>query len=284
MAVFTNQATLSYNGNTVNSNVVTGEVVEALTVTKTAIDDTYTQGERLTYAVSIINTGTTSYTNLTLTDNLGEIPFGAGTVTPLSFVPDSVLFYVNGVLAATPTVANTAPLTFTGLNIPAGANALIIYQADVNGFAPVGADAEITNTVSVTGGGLQEAVTADETVTSDNAARLNITKSLSPAVVNDNGEITYTFLIENFGTTAVTAADNASVTDTFNPVLSNIVVTFDGATWTAPANYTYNEATGVFTTVPGQITVPAATANQDAATGEFVVTPGTAVLQVRGTV
>ena len=34
MAIFTNQATLSYNNTTTTSNVVTGEIVEVLSATK----------------------------------------------------------------------------------------------------------------------------------------------------------------------------------------------------------------------------------------------------------
>lgn len=34
MATFTNQATLTYNGGTVNSNIVTGELVQVLTASK----------------------------------------------------------------------------------------------------------------------------------------------------------------------------------------------------------------------------------------------------------
>ena len=41
MASFTNFATLSYNGGTTNSNTVTGELLEALTVTKTAVVKNY---------------------------------------------------------------------------------------------------------------------------------------------------------------------------------------------------------------------------------------------------
>ena len=37
MASFTNMATLSYNGSQINSNVVTGELRDALTITKTAV-------------------------------------------------------------------------------------------------------------------------------------------------------------------------------------------------------------------------------------------------------
>ena len=34
MAIFTNYATLSYNGGTINSNTVTGELLETISATK----------------------------------------------------------------------------------------------------------------------------------------------------------------------------------------------------------------------------------------------------------
>ena len=40
MPTFTNQATLSYNNITTNSNVVTGQLLEVLSVTKTAVMNT----------------------------------------------------------------------------------------------------------------------------------------------------------------------------------------------------------------------------------------------------
>jgi len=70
----------------------------------------------------------------------------------------------------------------------------------------------------------------------------------------------------------------------FNPILDISSVTFNGAPWTAPANYTYDESSGLFTTVPGQITVPAATYTRDDTTGAWVVNPGVSVLTVTGTV
>ena len=44
MASFTNMATLSYNGSQINSNVVTGELRDALTITKTAVSGGYRPG------------------------------------------------------------------------------------------------------------------------------------------------------------------------------------------------------------------------------------------------
>ena len=100
----------------------------------------------------------------------------------------------------------------------------------------------------------------------------------------DNQQITYTFLIQNTGNTAVVATDNAVVTDTFDPILSNLVVSLDGTPWTQGVQYSYAPATGVFTTNPGQILVPAATYTQDSTTGAYSITPGTATLTVIGTV
>ena len=99
----------------------------------------------------------------------------------------------------------------------------------------------------------------------------------------DNGRVTYTFLIQNSGNEAIVATDNASVTDTFDPILTDLVVTFNGTVLAEGTGYTYNAATGQFATVPGAITVPAATYTQDA-TGAYTTTPGIATLTVTGTI
>lgn len=284
MAVFFNQAALSYNGNTVNSNIVTGEIVEVLAATKTAVSDTYNGEEAITYVIGLTNSGNVPITGLTVTDNLGEYVQDPLTLTPLDYIDGSILYYVNGVLQPTPGVTAGDDLVITGINVPANGNALIIYQATTNGTAPLATGGTITNTVTVTGGGLSTPVTASETVTADEAARLSISKALTPATVTENGQITYTFVIENSGNTPIIATDNAVVTDTFDPILENIVVTFNGDVWTEGVNYTYNEATGEFATTPGPITVPAATYTQDPATGIYTVTPGVSVLTVTGTI
>ena len=284
MAIFYNQATLSYNDTVTNSNIVTGEITETLTVTKTALTPTYTAGDTVTYIVSLINTGAAALTGVTATDDLGAYPFGGGTLTPLSYVTGTAQQFVNGDVTAAPVVQAGPPLVISDITVPAGGNVIVIYQARANEYAPLGADAAITNTVSVTADGLTSPVTAQETVTADTGAALTITKSLSPEVVAPNGELTYTFTIQNIGNTPITAADDAFVTDLFDPVLDITAVTFNGTAWTEPANYTYNETTGLFRTNEGSITVPAATYSQDPATGAWVIDPGVSVLRVTGRV
>ena len=284
MAVFFNQASLSYDGNTVNSNIVSGEIVGVLTATKTAVSETYNGEDTITYVVSLLNSGSSQLTGLTVTDNLGEYVQGGLTLTPLDYVEGSILYYENGVLQAAPTVMAGTDLVISGITVPANGNATLVYQAIANGTAPLAIGSTITNTVTVTGSGLVNPVTAEETITAQSGARLSITKALSPTTVTENGEITYTFVIENRGNTPIVATDNAVVTDTFDPILENIQVTFNGEVWVEGTNYTYNEATGVFATVPGPITVPAATYTQNPTTGEYTVTPGVSVLTVTGNI
>lgn len=285
MAQFTNQASISYNGVTANSNIVTGEITQVLTASKTSVSGSYRRGEVLTYAVSITNTGAAPLDGLTVTDNLGAYAVGGTTATPLTFTGGSVLYYVNGALQASPAVTAGPPLSISGISVPAGGNALLVYRATVNDYAAPGAGGSIVNTVTVNGGGLTEAVTATDTVEADTTALLSITKALNPTVVAENGQIVYTFTIQNSGAEAADAAAALVVSDTFDPALkSPISVTLNGDAWPETGNYSYNAATGVFATTAGRITVPAAIYTQDAATGLWTITPGTAVLTVTGTI
>lgn len=281
MATFTNQATLSYNDNVTNSNVVTGELVEVVTATKTALSSSYGPGDTVTYVVSIVNSGSVPVSGVTVTDNLGEYTYNAQQLTPLTYVDGSVKYYVNGTLQGTPTAAGGPPLTISGISIPAGGSAMLIYEAAVNKFAPLTSGSQITNEATITGAGISD-ITVDATVTVKDEAILTISKSVCPQSVTENGQLTYTFVIQNSGNTEADSSYNVAVTDTFNPILYNITATYNGAVMNNPTDYTYN-VSGEFATVPGRITVPAATYSQDAS-GAWVVTPGVSVIKVTGTV
>ena len=284
MAIFSNQATLTYNGTTTNSNIAYGEILDVLSATKTAVEGTYTPGEVVTYVVTLRNTGSTAITGITITDDLGGYAFEGTTVYPLTYEAGSATLFVNGVPQTAPVVTAGPPLVVSGLTIPAGGNLVLVYQARANDFADPAADGTIVNTVTVTGDGISTPITATETVTVATAPNLTISKSISPAQVVDNDRVTYTFVIQNTGNEAVVATDNAAITDTFDPILTDLVVTYNGEVWTEGVQYTYNETTGLFATLPGAITVPAATYTQDPATGAYTLTPGIATLIVTGTI
>ena len=283
MARFTNQAQLRYGNAIANSNIAVGEILEVLSATKTAVRKNYGRNDTITYLVSVINAGNTAFTGLTLTDNLGAYVYDTQTLVPLRYIDGTVKYYSNGTLQAAPAVTAGPPLVISGLTVPANGSILIAYETDVNEYAPLDVEAEIVNTATIRGTGITP-VTVQETVSAGSEPILTITKSISPVPVTENGTLTYTFLIQNTGNVAVEEAAASVVTDQFNPILSNLTVTFNGTAWAETTNYIYNEDTGLFSTVPGQITVPAATFAQDELTGAWNVTPGVSTLVITGTI
>jgi len=279
MAVFYNQATLSYNNTTVSSNVVTGTVVDVLSMTKTAVSESYSVGEVLTYTVSLVNTGTSALTGLTVTDDLGAYDYDTSTLVPLTYVAGSVKYFVNGVVQPAPAVTAGNTLEITGIGVPAGGNAMLIYQAIPNEFASPEAGSVITNTASAAGTGVTS-VTASAQVPAASEAVLSVSKSLFPCEVAENGQLTYTFLIQNTGNTEETGA---VLRDTFDPVLNNITVTTNGIERT-PVDYDYDPTTGEFATAAASFIVPAATYTQDTVTGAYTTVPGMTVITITGTI
>lgn len=282
MAIFTNQATLRYNNITRNSNIATGEIVQSLTLTKEAVSNEYFPSDDISYALSVVNTGATQLQNLTLVDNLGAYQLGTNTLYPLTYTDGSLKYYINGVLQPTPTITASPALTITGINLPAGANAMFIYEVTANEFAPIALGSSITNTAALQSSATTPPITASETVTVRAVSDLTISKSVSPSVVNENGLLTYTFVIQNTGNAATSGS--ATVSDTFLPRLDNVTVTYNGEAWSEGVNYTYDQTTGEFATLDGQISVDGAVFVQDPITGEITSTPGVAVITVTGNV
>jgi uncharacterized repeat protein (TIGR01451 family) len=285
MATFYNQATLSYGGNVVNSNTTEAELLSGLTLTKTAITGTYEPGGNIVYSVTLGNMGSSAYTALTVTDDLGAyITTGGVTAVPLSYVEGSLLYYQNGTLQPSPTVTAVGNLEISGINLPAGSTATFVYAVSANEFAPIAAGSSIVNTVSTNGGAGVGVISDSATVLVNEAPSLTIAKAVCPAVLTDNDRLTYTLIVQNLGNTPITATDGVIISDTFNPVLSDITVSANGTLLVENTDYTYDSTTGAFATADGVITVPAATYAQNPDTGAFTTTPGVTVLTVSGTV
>ncbi|MBE6871215.1 MAG: DUF11 domain-containing protein [Ruminococcaceae bacterium] len=283
--IITNQASLVYqfNGQTASalSNVATTTLVEPLSVSKNSLETTYGANDELTFIVSFTNSGATALTNVSVVDDLGTYALGTNSVTPLTFVPNAVLF-INGVFSGNivPT-QNANSVTFTVPSLPAGANAQIVYNTRINDGAPIDVDSAVTNTVSVTADQISTPVTDSNTVTAAEFANVEITKSMSPSNVVDGGPITYTFTLYNYGNAQAT---DIVLTDAFDPAPSNITVQIDGVT-VAPTDYSYVGGTLTLPTGTAlDISLPAATITQDPTTGIVTVTPSTTVITVTGTI
>ena len=283
MTAFNNFATLSYNGLKAVSNLVTGEIVDSLRMTKTAVAETYDPGGNITYAVSILNSGITDYSGLTISDDLGAYTFDTETVVPLTYKAGSLQYFVNGDVQTPPAVTAGPPLSVTGITVPAGGNVMLLYAVTVNEYAPPCSEGQVENTATLTGGTVAEAITASAALSPSCKAELSITKAITPSYVSKSGELTYTFMITNNGGQAAEASDNVSVTDIFSPVLNGLTVTLNGSIL-GTTQYSYDAATGAFSTNPGVITVPAAVFAQDPETGIWTRSPGVATLTVSGTI
>ena len=285
MATFYNQATLSYGGNVVNSNTTEAELLSGLQLTKTPITANYTAGGNVVYATTLNNMGSVAYNGLTVTDNLGAYTLpGGGTAIPLTYVDGSILYYLNGVLQPAPTVETTGNLTIQNIDLPASSIATFIYEVKANSTAPIAAGSTITNTVTTNGGAGVGEITASAVVTVEEEPALTIAKTACPAVLTDNQELTYTMVIQNLGNAHIVATDNVVINDTFTPILSNLTVELNGVALEQGVGYTYDSLTGVFATVAGVVTVPAATYVQSPETGTVNTTPGVTVLTVSGTI
>ena len=282
----TNQANIAYNyGNASGvavSNIATTTLVDPISVDKKSVGSTYRLGETVTYVISVQNNGNVPLTGITVTDNLGSYSVGGCTmVTPLTYVNNASL-YINGTYTGPIAgVPDTNSVAFTIPSLAAGSNALIIFNAKVNNFAPLSAGSTIVNTVMFSGTGISSPVMAYSTIMVENYANLSILKEMSPNPISDGDTISYTFTINNYGNTPAT---DVVLTDQFNPEPGSITVMVGGQV-VPSSNYMYTD--GLLTLPSGSgysLTVPSATISQNPTTGVVTVSPGTLVITVSGTI
>jgi len=285
--IITNQARLNYRYGTTRatavSNIATTVLNSQLSVSKSSLSGCYRIGQNLTYVLSVSNNSSMATEGITVTDNMGTYTFNGTNLTPLSFVGPAQL-YINGAFVSEITpVINENNIVFSINSIPANGNAQIVYLALVNEYARCAIGSQIENTVTVeTDCGCPCDIPSESssTIPVCESADVRMVKTICPNPVVCGGELTYTFVLYNYGN--VTATD-VILTDTFRPTLENITVTVNGATVDSD-DYDYINGTLTLPAVDSEfnITIPAATCSQNPNTGVVTPTPGSVQVTVSG--
>ena len=282
MATILNQANLTYTYGTTSASVLSNpavtERIAAIAIEKRALEHTYRANASLTYLISVENSGAAAVQNLAVHDDLGVFtPAGASAaIRPLTYTGPAVL-YLDGELTETLSpVADETGVTFTIPNLPANAAALIVYSAQVNGFAPLETGSTITNTASIA---LADgALTASATVPVESYANVTIEKEMSPNPIEAGGTLTVTFTIENFGNVPAT---DVVLTDAFPVPLDGVAVTVNCA---SVSDFTFeNNLLTLPVGTQTSLTVPAAIFTTDAS-GAVTTAPGVLTVVLTGTI
>jgi uncharacterized repeat protein (TIGR01451 family) len=285
MPTIENFATVRYTSggvaSTTVSNIAQIELTSSVTFDKRTVGSTYSEGDTVTYIMTISNTSSAPLNTVSITDNLGTFTDQAGELTPLTYVGPAILLVDGQDASANLTTDSTNPaqLVFTIPALAAGATANIIYTARVNEFAPLELDSAIVNEATLTTDSDCADGSASATVTVAPAADVSIFKQMSPNPIVCGDTVTYTIRLYNYGNID---AENVQLIDVFDPIPTNITVSRNGVLLEDTA-YLYENGT---LTVPATATdtIPAATFTRDATTGEVVVTPGTVEYVITGVI
>lgn len=281
MAAIHNKALQTDNFNTESSKAVS-EKGSDISFTKISLNTSYSIGDTITYLLSVINSGSVIFNDVSITDNLGAYYFGTKKLHPLSYVDSSAVLCVNGKSEPINVKCTKANLVFSGFSLPANSGAIISYRTKANFFAPLKEKSTIKNKATLEATKLPSPVTATATIPVLLRPILFTAKTLSYESSTENRQLTRTITLFNIGSKDV--REGVFVNDTLNPTPSDIRVTCNGTLWTAGINYTFDKATGIFTTLEGQLTVPKATFTQNATTGKWTVTPGSTKIRITSTV
>ncbi|GAA4141151.1 beta strand repeat-containing protein [Leifsonia shinshuensis] len=216
--------------------------VQSYTVAKAASTATTTEGSRVTYTVTVTNTGAVDYTAAapaTFTDDLTKV------LDDAVYNNDAT----NGATYAAPT------LSWAGA-LPVGGTKTISYSVTV--ASPDHGDHSLKNSVAPTADG-GSCATAGGCATTTPVQSYSVVKTSSTTTTEPGGTVSYTITVTNTGQVPFTAANPASFTDDLTSVLDDATYNNDAtnaAVYSAPVlSWSGALAIGATHTVTYSVTV-----------------------------
>jgi uncharacterized repeat protein (TIGR01451 family)/fimbrial isopeptide formation D2 family protein len=211
-------------------------LIPVLTITKTASSSTTTPGSVVHYTITVADTGPTSYTGATVTDDL------SGLLTDAAYNNDAVAS-LGAITYSSPT------LTWTG-SLASGATATITYSVTVNN--PDTGDKVLVNTVASTAIGSTcppgAANPACSVTVQDLIPGLTITKTANTATTTPGSAVDYTITVTDSGQTSYSPA---TVTDNLSGVLDDSTYKNDATASTGTVSYAIPTLTWAGNLAPG---------------------------------
>ena len=192
-----------------------------VTFLKSASPSTANAGDTVTYTIVASNSGDTSASGITMTDDLADVLDDAVYNNDAQLTGPGAVAYNNGVL------------TWTG-NLDIGQTATMTFSVDVDD--PVHGNAVLRNKLVSSTGNCQEGSTdlrCSETV---NISRVEVSKVANTSTFTPGSTVQYTITIRSTGTAD---AGNVSLTDSLSQVLDDAVYNND-AQLTGPGAVAYN--------------------------------------------
>lgn len=285
-----NQACLTYrHGNQKDvsfSNLASVILQSPITVSKTSLNNSYYIGDEIVYVLTIKNNMNSNINQMKIRDDLGSYCLNNNPVpiTPLDFVGIALLF-IDGVFSTeiTPAIHNSH-ITFRDVTIPPKSSAMLIFKTKVNTKAQFLLGSYIKSTTTFH---LYEHIDNSETICTSlvtkvsEKADVQIVKSMHPSPILNGDEITYNFIIYNYGNLEAT---DVIIKDEFNPIpiISKVIL---NSCELMPSDYNFKS--GTFTIPASQtqlpISIPASEFLQNQKNGITTINPGMASISIIGT-